>query len=113
MAQDPHDLRVRPGQECAEPQTRGEAFGGIADAVQALVDGLGELLHRVVDGRVEQFRLGAEVAAEGAEPHVRALCDGPDAGAGVAGLRQDLPRGADECLPGLGTTAIESIAGWN
>jgi hypothetical protein len=32
-----------------------------------------------------------------------------DAGADATALGQDLPRGADECLAGLGTTAFESV----
>jgi hypothetical protein len=44
-----------------------------------------------------------------AEAHIRTLRDGMDAGLGAARLGQDLPRGADECLAGLGTAAFESV----
>jgi hypothetical protein len=38
-----------------------------------------------------------------------------DAGIGAAGLGQVPPRGADECMTGLGTTAFESVPaqGWH
>ncbi|MGW6145861.1 hypothetical protein, partial [Streptomyces sp. NPDC055140] len=35
-----------------------------------------------------------------------------DAGFGAARLGEDLPRGADECLAGLGMTAFESVPAW-
>ena len=111
VAEHLHEFRVGVGHPGAEPEARRHEFRGVVDPAQPLVEGLAELLQRVHHRRVEQVRLRLEVVVEGAETHVRALGDRLDARAGVPGLGEDLPGGADERLAGLGAAALESVRG--
>lgn len=111
VTQDPHEFRVGVGHPGGEPEARGDELGRVVDSLYALVYDLPELVQGVRHRGVEQLRLGLEVVVEGAETHVRALGDGLDAGAGVPGLREDLPGRTDERLTGLGTATLEAVLG--
>jgi hypothetical protein len=111
VAQDPHEFGVGVGHPGGEPEARRHQLGRVLDPLYALVDDLPELLQGVRHRGVEQLRLGLEVVVEGAEAHVRPLGDHLDAGAGVPGLREDLPGRTHERLAGLGTAPLEAVLG--
>ncbi len=57
-AQHLHQFRVRLGHPGAEPEAGRDQLGGVVDPGQVLVEGLAELLQRVLHRGLEQLRLG-------------------------------------------------------